>query len=87
MSEINKKQIEIKEKTGTRYQSQKLLIDCESQYEYLYNIGFSKNESNIYKLMRWLEENNQINNHTIEANSKIYIPEDREDYISPKVEF
>ena len=81
MSEINKKQIEIKEKTGTRYQSKKLLIDCESQYEYLYNIGFSKNESNIYKLMRWLEENNQINNHTIEANSKIYIPEDREDYI------
>ena len=81
MYEINKKQIEIKEKTGTRYQSKKLLIDCESQYEYLYNIGFSKNESNIYKLMRWLEENNQINNHTIEANSKIYIPEDREDYI------
>lgn len=81
MAEVNKKQIEIKEKTGTRYLAKKLLTDCESKYKYLYNIGFSKKNTNIHRVMRWLEENNQIKNHTIEANNKINAPEAFEDYI------
>lgn len=81
MIEINKKQIKVNEETETIYLAKKLLIDCESKYEYLYNIGFSKKFSNIYKLMQWLEDNNKITNHIIESNSKIYIPENREDYI------
>lgn len=81
MVEVNTNEIEIKVKTGTWSQSRKLLIDCESNHSYGYAMKFSKNLKNIYKIMTWLEEKNKIVNHTIEKNSKIFVPKEFDDYI------
>lgn len=81
MLEVNTKEIEIKEKTGTWSQSRKLLIDCESNHSYGYSMKLSKNLKNIYKVMAWLEEKNKIVNHKIEKNIKIFVPKELDDYI------
>lgn len=81
MLEVNTKEIEIKEKTGTWSQSRKLLIDCESNHSYGYSMKLSKNLKKIYKVMAWLEEKNKIVNHKIEKNIKIFVPKELDDYI------
>lgn len=81
MANVNTKELVIKEKTGTWSQSRKLLMECENNHNNGYAMKYSKNLNNVYKLMRWLEESNKIENHAIEKDSKIYIPQGLCDYI------
>ena len=87
MANVNTKELVIKEKTGTWSQSRKLLMECENNHNNGYAMKYSKNLNNVYKLMRWLEESNKIENHAIEKDSKIYIPQGLCDYIALKSSF
>ena len=81
MANVNTKELVIQEKIGTWSQSRKLLMECENNHNNGYAMKYSKNLKNVYKLMRWLEESNKIENHAIEKDSKIYIPQGLCDYI------
>lgn len=81
MTEINKVGILTKEKQGSWLFSKQLLENCESEYNFKDEEKLSKNNLNIYKVMQWLESNNKIENHRIEKNIWILVPQKYNDFL------